>query len=438
MSVAHHEILVIGAGVAGLSTALYLRRAGRNIAVIDPLPPPGGASFGNAGLLSPDTAVPIALPGMLRKVPGWLRDPLAPLAVRPSYLPYAFPWLLRWVKAAALSRVMEISDAMRALHRGTLACWQELLGAERYRDLIRCDGQVQIWEGEGENRSAETERRIRERHGIRAEPLGPDDLRQMFPNLTRDITRGLLVPGNGYTVSPERLVRTLGEIFSLSGGDLIPERVMHLVPSEGEGWTVVTNRENRAACVVVIAAGAWSRQLLSPLGLSVPLETERGYHAMLFHPEVSPRLPITNKTRGFAITPMEEGLRIAGTVEIAGLDAPPELDRARILVQHARCLFPALRTDEVRYWMGFRPSTPDSLPILGPVPSRPNLHCCFGHGHFGMSGGPPSGRLVARLILGEPAGVNPSAYGIQRWGSSVFREFLPYGRRNLIRDAVQG
>ena len=421
MTAPHHEILVIGAGVAGLSTALYLCRAGRNVAVIDPLPPPGGPSFGNAGLLSPDTAVPIALPGMLRKVPGWLRDPLAPLAVRPTYLPYAFPWLFRWVKAATLPRVIEISDAMRALHRGTLACWQELLGAERYRDLIRCDGQVQIWEGDGENRSAEIERRIRGRHEIRAEPLGPDDLRQMFPDLARDITCGLLVPGNGYTVSPERLVRSLGEIFSHSGGSLIPERAMHLVPNEGGGWTVVTHRENRTASVIIIAAGAWSRQLLSPLGVSVPLETERGYHATVFHPEVSPRLPITNKSRGFAITPMEEGLRIAGTVEIAGLEAPPNLRRARIPVQHAKRLFPRLRADEVRYWMGFRPSTPDSLPILGPVPGRPNLHCCFGHGHFGMSGAPPSGRLVARVIQGESAAIDPGPYGIQRFGNSALR-----------------
>ncbi len=405
MTLARHEAIVIGAGVVGLSTALYLRRAGVAVVVIDPLPPAGGASFGNAGLLSPDTAVPIALPGMLRKVPGWLTDPLGPLSVRPSYFPRAVPWLLRWIRSGQLQRVMAISDAMRALHRDTLGCWQELLGAPLYRELIRPIGQVHVWEGEGDSANAQVEQQVRDRHGIRTETLTADDLRQMFPGIARDVTRGLLTPGNGFTVSPQRSVRTLGELFQQEGGELINERAMKLIPREGGGWMVMTNIANRSADHVVVATGAWSRQLLGPLGISVPLETERGYHAMLFDPEVMPALPISNKTRAFGVTPMEDGLRVAGTVEIAGLDAPPNEERAKALVQHARRMFPALTGAQVRYWMGFRPSTPDSLPVLGPAPGRPGLHFAFGHGHFGMTGGPPSGRLVARLITGQPPGI---------------------------------
>jgi glycine/D-amino acid oxidase-like deaminating enzyme len=414
MTLARHGAIVLGAGVAGLSTALYLQRSGVAVAVIDPLPPAGGASFGNAGLLSPDTAVPIALPGMLRKVPGWLADPLGPLSVRPSYFPRALPWLLRWIEAGRLSRVMAISDAMRALHRETLTCWQELLGPVLYRELIRPVGQVQVWEGDGESASAVVERQVRERHGIRSDELGADDLRQMFPGMAREVTRGLLVPGNGYTVSPARSVRTLGELFRQEGGTLINERAMKLIPQDG-GWMVMTNISNRSTENVVVAGGAWSRQLLEPLGIKVPLETERGYHAMLFDPEVTPSLPISNKTRGFGVTPMEDGLRIAGTVEIAGLDAPPNEERAKILVGHAKRMFPALKGEQVRYWMGFRPSTPDSLPILGPAPGRTGLHFVFGHGHFGMTGGPPSGRLVARLIAGQAPGIDPAPYAAQRF-----------------------
>ena len=415
MTLARHAAIVLGAGVAGLSTALYLQRAGVAVALIDPLPPAGGASFGNAGLLSPDTAVPIALPGMLRKVPGWLADPLGPLSVKPSYFPRALPWLLRWIEAGRLSRVMAISDAMYALHRETLTCWKELLGAELYGGLIRQAGQVQVWEGDGESASAVVERQVRERHGIRADELNADDLRQMFPGIAREVTRGLLVPGNGYTVSPARSVRTLGELFRQEGGALIQERAMKLIPQDGGGWMVMTNIANRTAPHVVVAGGAWSRQLLDPLGIRVPLETERGYHAMLFDPEVTPSLPISNKTRGFGVTPMEDGLRIAGTVEIAGLDAPPNEERAKILVQHAKRMFPALQGEQVRYWMGFRPSTPDSLPILGPAAGRPGLHFVFGHGHFGMTGGPPSGRLVARLIAGQAPGIDPAPYAAQRF-----------------------
>jgi glycine/D-amino acid oxidase-like deaminating enzyme len=412
---AQHGAIVIGAGVAGLSTALYLQRAGVQVAVIDPLPPAGGASFGNAGLLSPDTAVPIALPGMLRKVPGWLTDPLGPLSVRPSYFPRALPWLLRWIEAGRLSRVMAISDAMRALHRESLDCWKELLGAELYGGLIRPAGQVQVWEGDADTANAQVERQVRERHGIKAEPLTTDDLRQMFPGIAREVTRGLLVPGNGYTVSPQRSVRTLGELFRQEGGALINERAMKLIPRDGGGWMVMTNTANREAAHVVVAMGAWSRQLLDPLGVKVALETERGYHAMIFDPEVMPALPISNKTRAFGVTPMEDGLRVAGTVEIAGLDAPPNEQRARILVGHAKRMFPGLSGEKARYWMGFRPSTPDSLPILGPLTGRPGLHCVFGHGHFGMTGGPPSGRLVARLITGQAPGIDAAPYAAARF-----------------------
>jgi D-amino-acid dehydrogenase len=237
----------------------------------------------------------------------------------------------------------------------------------------------------------------------------------MFPGIAREVTRGLLVPGNGFTVSPGRSVRTLGELFQQEGGVLINERAMKLIPAEGGGWMVMTNAANRSTEHVVVATGAWSRQLLDPLGIKVALETERGYHAMLFDPEVMPSLPISNKTRAFGVTPMEDGLRVAGTVEISGLDAPPNEERAKILVQHAKRMFPALRGEKVRYWMGFRPSTPDSLPILGGVPDRPGLHFVFGHGHFGMTGGPPSGRLVARLITGQAPGIDPAPYSAQRF-----------------------
>lgn len=184
VTLAHHQAIVIGAGVVGLSTALYLQRGGLSTAVIDPLPPAGGSSFGNAGLLSPDTAVPIALPGMLRKVPGWLTDPLGPLSVRPAYFPKAFPWLMQWIKAGHIDRVMTISDAMRALHKDSLSVWQDLLGNDLYRDLIRPAGQVQVWEGSSDSANSAVEQAVRDRHGIKTETLTTDDLRQMFPGIS--------------------------------------------------------------------------------------------------------------------------------------------------------------------------------------------------------------------------------------------------------------
>ena len=407
-------LIVLGAGVAGLSAALYLQRSGQQVMVIDPLPPAGGTSYGNAGLISSDTAVPIALPGMLGKVPRWLADREGPLIVRPSYLPTVLPWLLRWIAASRMERVLQISDAMRALHKDSLVCWRELLGAEHYADLIRPVGQVRLWEGPGVE--SRIEMMVAERHGIRVERLDADALRQIYPDISPHVTHGMLVPGNAYTVNPQRLVRTLGTLLVEAGGEIIAERAMKIIPQAGAaGFLVITNISNRSAAKIVVATGAWTRELLDPLGIRVPLETERGYHAMMPASNLTLPIPISVKSRGFGLTSMEGGLRAAGTVEIGGLRAPLDERRAMVLVSHAKRIFPKLETGEPSYWMGHRPSTPDSLPVLGEAPGRPGLFFSFGHGHFGMTGGPPSARLVSQLVNGGPLSIDPAPYVCTRF-----------------------
>ena len=406
--------IVLGAGVAGLCTALYLQRSGQRVCVIDPLPPASSTSYGNAGLISKDTAVPIALPGMLGKVPGWLTNREGPLVVRPSYLPRALPWLLRWIEASRMQRVLQISDAMRALHRDSLTCWLELLGNDLYADLIRPVGQVRIWEGEGSESTIELA--IAQRHGIRVELLDADALRQIYPGIAPSISKGLLIPGNAYTVNPQRLVQTLGQLLVGAGGEIVAERAMKIIPKGGAaGFMIMTNLANRTAQKVVVATGAWTRELLDPLRIKVPLETERGYHAMMPAPNITLRIPMSVKNRGFGLTSMETGLRAAGTVEIGGLLAAPDERRAKVLVEHAKRIFPTLQIGAPSYWMGHRPSTPDSLPILGFAPGQPGLFLAFGHGHFGMTGGPPSGRLVSQLINGAPPAIDPAPYSCSRF-----------------------
>ena len=409
-----HTLIVLGAGVAGLSSALYLQRSGEQVLVIDPLPPAGGTSYGNAGLISSDTAVPIALPGMLGKVPRWLADREGPLVVNPSYFATALPWLLRWIAASRMENVLRISDAMRALHKDSLTCWRELLGDEHFASLIRPVGQVRIWEGEGAE--SRIELAVAERHGIRVERLDADKLRQLYPDISPTVTHGLLVPGNAYTVNPQRLVRTLGSLLVDAGGEIIAERAMKIVPDPtAAGYRVITNISNRSAPKLVVATGAWTRELIDPLGVRVPLETERGYHAMLPTPNLTLPIPISVKNRGFGMTSMEGGLRVAGTVEIGGLRAPLDEKRAMVLVTHAKRIFPKLQAGEPSYWMGHRPSTPDSLPVLGEAPGRPGLFFCFGHGHFGMTGSPPSARLVSQLVKGATPGIDPAPYACNRF-----------------------
>ena len=415
MSQPDPAIVVIGAGVVGLSTALYLRRSGRDVVVIDPLPPPGGASFGNAGMISADTSVPIALPGMLRKVPSWLTDPLGPLAVRPSYFPKALPWLLKWIAAGRMPRVLEISDAMRALHKDAFACWKELLGPENFADLVRPAGQVHVWEADGESESAALERKLRERQGIASQTLGFDDLRQMFPGISPAVRRGVLVPGNGYTVSPQRIVQTLHRLFLEAGG--------RLRARERDEDPAARGRRLRCHDQCRLPSRPADRRR-SRRALGSPARAARHPRAARDRARLPRHAADAQRFADHDHLEQEPFLRRhadgawaqgGGHGRDRGLEAAPDERRAKALLANVRTMFPDVNTDGHRFWMGFRPSTPDSLPMLGEATGRPGLFLAVGHGHFGMTGGPPSGRLIAQLINGKPTAIDASAYAPQRF-----------------------
>ena len=322
---------------------------------------------------------------------------------------------MRWVAASRMSRVLRISDAMRALHKDSLVCWRELLGEAHFADLIRQVGQVRIWEGEGS--SSRIELAIAERHGIRAERLDADKLRQIYPDISPAVTRGLLIPNNSHTVNPQRLVRTLGTLLLEAGGEIVAERAMKIVPQGGTaGYRIITNISNRSAPKLVVATGAWTRELLDPLGIRVPLETERGYHAMMPTPNLTLPIPISVKNRGFGVTLDGRGpaRRRHGRDRRAARSARRAAGDG---AGHARqaASFPKLETGEPSYWMGHRPSTPDSLPVVGEAPGRPGIFFSFGHGHFGMTGGPPSARLLSQIVNGAPPSIDPAPYACTRF-----------------------
>jgi glycine/D-amino acid oxidase-like deaminating enzyme len=410
-------VAVIGAGIVGATTALYLRRAGHEVTVFDPLPPAGGASFGNAGMISPDSCTPIASPGMLRKVPGWLRDPLGPLAIRPGYFVQALPWLLKWIAAGRFDRVIAGSDALRALHVPAFDCYRELLGTAHFNDLIRINGQIYFWEGATTEQMKPVREAIRARHNLSVEPLDLDTLRQMVPALTREASQAIILPKNGHTVNPGRLVQTIAQLFRDAGGLLRHENVLKLLHEDG-AYRLVTNAANHRFARVVVAAGAWSQRLLRPLGVRLPLETERGYHVTIPNPNVSaPPMPVLCYNKPFGLSPIEGGIRLAGTVEIAGLDAPMNEQRALILIRRAKTMLPALEVGEYSMWMGHRPSFPDSLPVIGEAPGHPRLFLAFGHGHSGLTGGPPTGRLIAQLIGGRQPSIDLAPFSPARFGT---------------------
>lgn len=405
---------VIGGGIVGLSTATYLRRAGRRVTVYDAGGPGAGASYGNAGLISPDSCLPVAMPGALANLPRWLTDPEGPLVIDKARLPRSASWLLKLLRSSSRPAVKRTASAMRALHSGAFETYRDMLSPEDFSDLIRLTGHVQIWDESSETSIDPFIAEIWRENGIKADPLNADELRQLIPELAPDVRSGLFLPNNGMTVNPFRLVGTVHGRFMAAGGEFAAERVMKIVP-EGGALRVISNHDDRRFDEVVVAAGAWSHQLLAPLGIRPPLDTERGYHVMVEAPGVDIRVPILHKGRGFGASPMEHGLRFAGTVEIAGLNKPPNERRAGIILEQAKRLFPKLDTSGAKMWMGFRPSMPDSLPVIDAAKRFPGLYLAFGHSHFGMTSGPVTGRAIAALITGETPHIDLSRYSIDRF-----------------------
>ncbi len=406
---------VIGGGVVGMATAVFAQRGGLKVTVYDPLPPGGGASFGNSGLISVDGCLPVSYPGMLRKVPGWLKDPLGPLAVKPSYFLKAMPFLWRRIRAGRMDRVLASSDGLRALHKPGLELYRELLGPTHFPELIRVAGAIQILEGDGTSTSERVARALWKRHAITPELLAEPELRQLVPDISPSFKRALFFPNNGHTVNPLRLVQKLADLLLEAGGTIRQEQVLKIIPNSGAGYRLITNAGDHRTGKVVVAGGAWSRKLLDPLGVGVPLETERGYHVMIKNPSVSLRVPIMHRSRGFAIVPMEGGLRLAGTVEIAGLDAVLDERRADRILRQGQELLPRLDGDDASIWMGHRPSLPDSLPAIDEVSTHPGLFVACGHGHTGVTAAAATGRLMTQMLLKQTPMLDPRPYRLARF-----------------------
>ena len=409
------HVTVIGAGVVGIACALYLQRAGCRVTVLDKSGPGEGCSFGNAGLISPGACVPFSMPEMLWKVPQYLMDPLGPLAIRWAYLPRALPWLLRFLAAGRPNRVRAVSRAMAALHSRAFEAYSPLLKEAGAEDLVRHSGQLYVSKEAHGIEGGTLVQGLREAAGVKAEVLDADELHQLEPALSPLYRSALFFPENGYSLNSFRLVQVLAEQVVRNGGDILRRTVSGFRFAGGRPSAVATDAGDLPIDRVVIAAGAWSHRLLAMLGTSVPLEAERGYHVMLPDPGVRPRLPVSNRDHSFAATPMENGLRFAGTVEIAGLEAPPDFRRARILLRHGQEMYPGLRTAGMTEWMGSRPSLPDGLPVIDVSPKFPSIYFAFGHSHYGLMGAAMTGKLIAELVMGAPPSIDLAPYSVRRF-----------------------
>ncbi len=406
---------IIGGGIIGVCCALYLQEKGFRVQLIDRA---GGddkrASFGNAGNLSPWSCVPESVPGLWKSVPGWLLDPMGPMALRLSHLPWATPWLLRFLSSGRLERVEQQADALRSLYAPVIDLYEDLLRPIGQTELIRRCRYVALYRDAGKADLNALGWRLRRDRGAELQVIPASDLRDLEPDLSHDYQAAILLQGQGRTTNPQHLLEVLTARMLRQGGTVIRADVSALRP-DAEGVELQTSDGPLRFRRIVVAAGAWSAPLLKSMGIRVPLETERGYHLTIRDPGVTINNTLMEADRMVVASTMQEGLRLAGTVELAGLKPAPDYRRARMLATLGREMFPKLRLGEASEWMGHRPSLPDSLPVIGHAPGHPNVLLAFGHSHLGLSGGAPTGKLIAGLAAGEPPSIDLTPFRVDRF-----------------------
>jgi D-amino-acid dehydrogenase len=409
------QVTVVGAGIVGVCSAAWLQREGFKVTLIDAGPVGEGSSFGNAGNLSPGAVVPYMIPGFWKELPGWLAQN-GPLAVRPGYFFKVLPWLLTAVKSSSQEAALKTSRAMHALHRGTLVAYDELTRGTAAAALIEHCGQLYVSKQPNAAQGSALAQRMRELAGVKCMLLDHMEIRELEPALAPHFKSGMLLPDNGRCKNPHELVRLIAAEAERNGATVLRGKVTGFQTNGKSVTSIVVDGQAQAVDRVVIATGAASGRLSAQLGTPLPVEAERGYHITIGDPGVTPRIPVSNVDAKFVCSPMNMGLRIAGTAEFAGYDAEPNWRRAELLETQARAMFPGIRMEKVTRWMGRRPSLPDGLPVLGAAPNYENAFFAFGNSHFGMSAGPVMGKVVAELVAGRAASIDIAPFAPARFG----------------------
>jgi D-amino-acid dehydrogenase len=415
-------VLVIGAGIVGVATALRLQREGRDVWLIDRTRVAAQASRGNAGALAFSDILPLASPGILRQAPRWLLDPLGPLTIRPTYLPRLAPWLLRFWRASQHDRVRAGIAAQAALMTLSAAETPLMLAAAGASHMLRSDGALHLYETEADLQASQAGWQARAEHGIAFTHLhGAESIAAFQPGLSPAIVAATFVPDWSIVSDPLQLTLALAREFERLGGRI--GRADAVALSSGtDGVSVrVHGGPPLLARRVVVAAGAWSHHLARTLGERIPLETERGYNTTLPSAAFDLKRQLTFGRHGFVVTPLACGIRVGGAVEFAGLDAAPNFARSAALLTKAKRFMPGLRTEGGSEWMGFRPSLPDSLPAIGPSAKDERVVYAFGHGHLGLTQAAATARLVADIVSGRPPPIDLVPYRPQRFGSGRTR-----------------
>lgn len=409
------QMIVIGAGVVGLSAALALHERGLNVLVLDREGPAAGASAGNAGAFAFTDILPLASPGILKKAPKWLLDPLGPLSVPLGYALQIAPWMFRFWRACSPAQVAASTVAQTALMDLSKAELEPFLARAGALGMLRKDGNLQVYESQAEFDAGLEGWKARADHGIEFRHMRPEEMAEIQPGLNPRFTHGTFTPGWFSIADPKLYVLALAERFRAQGGAIKIAEALALKPLEHGVEIALSGGEALRAERVVLAAGAHAHLLAQSLGERIPLETERGYNTTLPSDAFDLRRQITFGGHGFVITRLSTGIRVGGAVELGGLKRPPNFKRSEAMLRKARDFLPGLKTEGGTQWMGFRPSLPDSLPAIGFSKAAPRVIHAFGHGHLGLTQSAGTARLVADLATGATPALDLTPFSPQRF-----------------------
>lgn len=414
------DIAIIGGGIIGICTAARLAETGRRVIVYDRTGICEETSSGNAAALAFPDPLPLAHKGMLKKLPRWLMDPLGPLSIPPAYLPKLTPWLLRFLHAGDPRRFEAALQAQAGLMRLAESEWADLSQKAGAEGMIRHDGAIDLYEGEPEFKASLSGWAARERLDIPFEHVSGARLADLQPGLSPQFTHGTFMP-SWKTVSDPKLFGKAIWAYAERLGARFEKRVFEGAeivlagPSEVEARLRFADGSTAQAGCVVICAGAWSHLHAARFGDRIPLETERGYNTTLPVGAFDLHRQLTFVGHGFVVSPLETGLRIGGAVEFAGLQRPPNYARSKAMLEKAKKFLPGLKAEGGREWMGYRPSLPDSLPVIGKARNTPKIFYAFGHGHLGLTQSAATGRLMRDLILGQELPLDLAPFSPQRF-----------------------
>lgn len=410
-----HDIIVIGGGVVGVSAALCLQGRGREVLVLDRPDETLKASQMNAGAFAFCNVEPLAKPGIIRKAPKWLFDPLGPLSVPPAYAVNILPWMLRFWRASLPDRYRQAVLAQSAMMRHCEGALKRQVSETSGAALLRQEGQLQLYEGEAEFRASLAEWDFRKELGINFELLESHEAIAAYqPGIDPRFTHAGFTPDWMNAVDPKRWHAHLSDTFLARGGRIERVEVAALEPGE-ETVGIRSAEKSFSARQIVLSAGAWSHRVTRSLGEPFPLETERGYNTTLPEGAFDLKTHLTFAGHGFVVSKINEGIRVGGAVELGGLDLPPNYRRADTLLHKAKVFLPDLKTEGGSPWMGYRPTLPDSLPVIDRSPSDPRVVYAFGHGHLGMTQSAGTGEIVAALVQGETPPIDLAAFSARRF-----------------------